>query len=253
MKRSIWVIVAIFVAAIQLQANVIYSPGFSMTPAAANIKAPDVDCENVIDDTCSAGDGGLANVLGVQITAGASTGPFEPGWAPINILKISAKGALAIAGPYGWVANIPDGTEIGPDSQFVTAIGSLVDIESYPYIEWSDDRIWGDTGNDIFGTSFVSSDGTHYGWIGFDWMPLTTRLNRSNIYGMTASITGYAYEACPNAPIAAGSQSGGASCAGSDPPSDPTPEPASGVLMGIGFVLLMIGFRLFAAGKLART
>lgn len=250
MKKCLWIIAAIFTVTFQLKANVIYSPGFTIQQI-GNTRMPDVDCEIVIDNTCTTGSRGSASVLGVTISDHVSSSAFEKYWAPLNSAQVFARGTLAITEQDGnyWVQNFTPGAVIGADTQFVTSSGYLEDWESWPYSEWSDSAIWHESWNDIFGTSFESADGTHYGWIGFNWQPLTAHFDSSDIYALSVSITGDAYEACPNTPIAAGADSGGASCAG----SDPAPEPASGILLAIGFILVMVGHRLFAVGKLARN
>lgn len=91
------------------------------------------------------------------------------------------------------------------------------------------------------GGSFVDHGQTYYDWFEFnysfgdgDYPP--------HMSDVPTIVIGYAYEACPNAPITIGATSGGATC--SDPldppdPPAPTPEPGTLFLLGTGILAML--------------
>lgn len=96
----------------------------------------------------------------------------------------------------------------------------------------------GPSQNHYTGGSFVDHGQTYYDWFEFnynfgdgDYPP--------RMSDVPDIVIGYAYEACPNAPIAIGATSGGATCSDPlDPPDPPAPEPGTLVLLGTGILAL---------------
>lgn len=96
------------------------------------------------------------------------------------------------------------------------------------------------------GYEFQAAGQTYYGWFSFSWNARFDFLGDRFTDPPTISLGTYAYEACPNAPIAIGAASGGAAC--SDPLA-PTPEPCSLTLYLIGAGLLALALRVRSDGQ----
>ncbi|HEV2418675.1 MAG TPA: PEP-CTERM sorting domain-containing protein [Terriglobia bacterium] len=87
--------------------------------------------------------------------------------------------------------------------------------------------------------SFVDHGQTYYDWFEFgysfgdgDYPPRMSDV--PNI------VIGYAYDACPDAPITIGATSGGATCSDPlDPPDPPAPEPGTLFLFGTGILAML--------------
>lgn len=235
--HKLTVIPLLLVLSSPLAATVIYSPGFTVV---GNIAPPDVDCTLFIDATCTTYATGSAMVLGATFDVSVRSLPVGNGYQPFYDDEIFAAAGQFVSvhyqnGPYGFdfPVSLAPGAEIGPASYIAARDGFLVYDYSDPSIINTEDFI--DTGNDILGVAFSQPDGTHYGWINFQWQPLFDPFNRNDEYGLSVDIGGYAYESCPDQPIAAGVTSGGASCT-------PTPESSSLMLFTLGLVACLAFF-----------
>lgn len=242
--HKLTVIPLLLVLSSPLAATVISSPGLNVV---GYIAPPDVNCVNVIDSTCAIHATGSATVLGTTFDVDVRSTAVGNDDQPFYDDETDAAGQfVSVRNPDGFddPVSLAPGTEIGPSSHIVSTLGLPLAVNySDPSVDYNQDFIQNDTGNDILGVAFSQSDGTHYGWINFQWQPLISPYNKFDEYGLSVAIGGYAYESCPNQPIAAGATSGGASCT-------PTPESSSLLL----FILGLLAFApLFLAASSTRT
>jgi hypothetical protein len=92
---------------------------------------------------------------------------------------------------WGWASALRKGTYIGLDNNF----SAKYMVANFGYSSCSGFGSWCDVKNRYLGLEFKSHGKTHYGW---------ARLSVQAHPGITATLTGYAYETVPNKPIIAG-------------------------------------------------
>jgi hypothetical protein len=120
---------------------------------------------------------------------------------------------------YGDAAAIPFGVPIGPSRPFAKD-GFMAQQSSVSGLSHNDGP-WKDTQNRYLGLKFSINGETHYGW---------ARLTVKTKGGITATLTGYAYETVPNKPINAGDTHGTADASALE--RDKLNLPATGATLG---------------------
>jgi hypothetical protein len=116
----------------------------------------------------------------------------------------------SVNGRQGWVANLPAGYHVGPNSAKFKAGGTFSSV--FGPAKFMDDCFifsgppscdgpWYKTQNSYVGFQFSIKGETHYGWARFKTVVQSTG-------GIHAFLTGYAYETIANKPIVTGQTSG---------------------------------------------
>jgi hypothetical protein len=114
-------------------------------------------------------------------------------------------------GLQGWVANLPAGYHVGPNTAKFKRGGTFSSV--FGPAKFMDDCFifsgppscrgpWDKTQNAYVGFQFSIKGETHYGWARFKAVAQSTG-------GINAFLTGYAYETIANKPIVTGQTSGG--------------------------------------------
>lgn len=113
-------------------------------------------------------------------------------------------GGAVVASHHKYAAALVPGAKIGPSAHFgatsrIEAVHSINDTYSHRYGRTLKGNWGGDPRNRYLGVKFLISGQTHYGWIRLTVI--------TEPRGMSATITGYAYETIANKPIKAGQTS----------------------------------------------
>jgi len=98
----------------------------------------------------------------------------------------------------GYAAALKAGSPVGPHDSFANAGVMALSVERV-WTHNSSFGPWVNVKNRYLGLRFTIKGKTHYGW---------ARLNVTAGQGITATLTGYAYETIPNKPIIAGKTRG---------------------------------------------
>jgi hypothetical protein len=101
---------------------------------------------------------------------------------------------------FSYASALKRGARIGPSANFLSAgQGEVLEVSFTTFSgghrlvgKWG-----GDPKNRYLGVRFVIDGRIHFGWV-------RVAVTTDNVHGMTAKITGYAYETVPNKPILAG-------------------------------------------------
>ena len=105
------------------------------------------------------------------------------------------------------------GAQIGPKQHFTNINTSMAHFYTYSGRVTTSSGPWKNVKNRYLGLKFQIKGKTHYGWA-----RLSATMHRNGIFGISALLTGYAYETVPNKPIIAGKTKG---------PDTVTVEPAT--------------------------
>jgi hypothetical protein len=98
---------------------------------------------------------------------------------------------------------LPAGARIGRERHFYQAATSMAHFYTYSGKVTISSGLWKNVENRYLGVKFLIGGKTHYGWA-----RLSVTMHRGGIYGISAVLTGYAYETIANKPIIAGKTKG---------------------------------------------
>jgi hypothetical protein len=98
---------------------------------------------------------------------------------------------------------LPAGARIGPKQVFSHNATSMAHFYTYSGRITTSAGPWKNVKNHYLGVRFRVKGRTHYGWA-----RLSLTMHRKGVYGISALLTGYAYETVPNRPIIAGKTKG---------------------------------------------
>jgi hypothetical protein len=98
---------------------------------------------------------------------------------------------------------LPAGAHIGPHRHFSHDATSMAHFYTSSGRITISSGVWKNVKNRYLGVKFVIKGKTHYGWA-----RLSVTMHRNGIFGISAVLTGYAFETVANRPIIAGRTSG---------------------------------------------
>jgi hypothetical protein len=144
-----------------------------------------------------------------------------------QLLNLNVSGSADVVGAKGSAAALKHGAVIGPSDKFQT--GKVLMAGGFCETQISSSRVFGafaNTTQRYLGLKFKVNGKVHYGWVRFASVKASACNGGP---GVTAILTGYAYETIPNKPIIAGKIHGADDIEQPAPASltSPTPKPAT--------------------------